>query len=214
MTFKQLQDEAILLRFNEGNRASVKSWLNLRYAAIWAKADWHFKHVRNQNVSVTASDPTPTIPNDFAKSEGIYDGNGDALTYLTPREFDGEAYQVPATTAPTPGYFTIVDRELWLFPTPPGTATYKLSYLRRLAHIDSGTGLAAAGVMVNDSDSPIWDAEYDYLLVLEAVILGCQVLEFPYADLVAQRDEILAAMIADLVGGQQGELQQWGDSCW
>jgi len=38
MTYKQLQDEVIALRFDESRRASVKSWLNLRYAALWDKA--------------------------------------------------------------------------------------------------------------------------------------------------------------------------------
>jgi hypothetical protein len=28
--------------------ASVKNWINLSYAAIWAMHDWHFKHVKGR----------------------------------------------------------------------------------------------------------------------------------------------------------------------
>jgi hypothetical protein len=212
VTYKQLQDECIALRFNEGNRASVKFWLNLRYAAVWNMADWHFKHVKGASLAVTAGDNTPTMPTDFAKSEGLFDQYGSPLDYLEPDCWREAYLYVPLSVGPAEAY-TVIDREIWLGPTPSGTATYTLSYQRRLSHVDGPSGLIAAGVMVNDNDQPLWEAEYDYLLVLEACILGCQLLEFSYGELVPQRDEILAGMKEDLQTGTtvtEGALVQWG----
>lgn len=55
MTYKQLQDEVIALRFNEGKRASVKSWINLRYSYLWDYANWSFKRITAANLAATAS---------------------------------------------------------------------------------------------------------------------------------------------------------------
>ena len=208
MTYKGLQDEC-LIRFDDSRRASIKSWLNLRYSALWALEDWHFKHVKGAALTVSASNNRPTMPSDFGKSEGLYDQTGTRLLYLEPADWRDNYLPTPIATG-YPEAYTVIDRELWLGPTPSSTVSFTLSYLRRLSHVDGPSGLAAAGVMVNDSDQPIWEAEYDYLLVLDACILGCQLLEFPWSDLTPQRDELLAAMREDLIGGQVGEPAQWG----
>jgi hypothetical protein len=210
--FRQLQDEVISLRFDESRRASVKNWINLSYAAIWAMHDWHFKHVKGVNLSVTAGDNTPTMPSDFAKAEGLYDANGNRIGFLDEATFN-DSYLDPTISRGTVGEYSVIDRELWLGPTPASTATFTLSYERRLAHIDGSSGLIAAGVMVNDSDSPIWDAEYDYVLVYDAALRGGSLLgDLDVSSLQAQRDEILAVMAQDLVGGEDDErLLAWGD---
>jgi hypothetical protein len=68
--------------------------------------------------------------------------------------------------------------------------------------------------MVNDSDSPIWDAEYDYVLVYDAALRGGSLLgDLDVSSVQAQRDEILAVMAQDLVGGEDDErLLAWGDT--
>jgi len=214
MTFKQLQDEVILRRFNENYRASIKSWLNTRYSAIWALDDWHFKHVKGAALAVTAGDASPTMPSDFGKSEGLYDQRGDRLRFLAPNNWR-DRYLDPTVSAIDPPYdYTVVAREIWLGPAPSVSRTFTLAYERRLSHVDSGTGLAAAGVMVNDGDQPIWEAEYDYLLVIDACILGQQMTQDPtWRELVPQRDELLASLREDLIGGQDGERAIWGAGC-
>lgn len=212
MTFKALQDEVIALRFDDSRRASVKSWLNTRYAALWALEDWHFKHVKGAALAITAGDATPTMPSDFAKSEGLYDHNGDRLTYIDPDVYR-DAYLNPNVSAADPPCdYAVIDRELWLGPAPSANRTFTLAYERRLSHIDGPSGLAAAGVMVNDSDQAIWEAEYDYLLVLEAAMFGQQLLNDPtWTMLQPQRDELLEAMRRDLITQQHGELEVWGE---
>jgi hypothetical protein len=210
VTFKNLQDEVMLQRFTgELNRASVKSWLNVRYTAIWNAADWYFKHVRNKALVISASDPTPTMPSDFAESEGLYDQDGSPLIYVTPRDFDETALGV--VSSGTPYAYTVVDREIWLYPTPPA-ATFKQSYRRRLCHIDGPSGLVAAGIMVDDSDQPLWGAEFDYLLVLDAQMLGMQLQNDPtWADLKPARDELLESLRGDsLASRQANEVLVWG----
>ena len=210
MTYKNLQDECILLRFDESRRASVKSWLNTRYAAIWSMEDWYFKHVTGVPFTVTAGDDGPTMFSDFAAVEGLFDNNGDPLRWLPQRIFE-EVY-LGDTSSSTPREYTIVDRQIILGPTPSATTTFYISYRRRLSHVDGPSGLNAAGIMVNDSDQPIWGAEYDYLLVLEAAILGCELLEFPAAELSSQRDGMLQALLGDALHSQQSAgVEIWGE---
>src|SRR2546423_10183619 len=135
MLFRQLQDEVIALRFtgDESRRASVKSWINLSYAAIWAMHDWHFKHVKGVNMSVTAGDNTPTVPSDFAKAEGLYDANGNRITFLDEATFN-DSYLDPRVGSGLVAEYSVIDRELWLGPTPSSSSTFTLSYERRLAH--------------------------------------------------------------------------------
>src|SRR6266540_755927 len=153
MTFKNLQDEVILNRFQEGTRPSVKSWINVRYTAIWNAADWYFKHVTASPWAITAGDDAPAMFSDFAEAEGVFDQDGAALFYLPQKEFE-DTYLGDSSIG-TPEAYTVVNREIILGPTPGAARTFYLSYRRRLSHVDGPSGLAAAGVMVNDSDQPL-----------------------------------------------------------
>lgn len=205
MTFKNLQDEIIALRFDESRRAQVKNWITTAYAKIWDADDWFFKHVQKATLSATIGDATPTMPSDFAKAEALFDATGEQLAYLDPIVWR-DSYENQTGTG-LPDAYTVIDREIYLGPLPNSNSTLTLSYVRRLVKIAATTGLVAVGNLSVDGDQPIWDAEYDYVLVYEAAIIGGQLLgDTDWQSLVQGRDEIRAAMREDLVGQTQNEI--------
>jgi len=210
MNFKDLQDEVLATRFDESQRPRVKRWLNLRYQWLWNQADWNFKHVPASDFVITGGSATPTMPGDFARVGELYDDQGTPLGYLKPSDWD--EYNLPPNQASNvrSSYFTVIDRQIYLYPTP-SAATYKLSYKRRLSHVDASVGVIG-GIFVEDGDQPLWPAEHDYVLVVDAVILGQQMSQDPtWTMLVEQRDQLLASMKRDLVVEQAEQFEQWGD---
>jgi hypothetical protein len=209
VTFKQLQDEILALRFtgDESRRASAKSWINLSYTTIWDHDDWTFKHVHGSSLSVTTGDTTPTMPSDFGNAEALYDANQDQMVYLDPIDWR-DAFENTAATGPVDAY-TVIDGQIYVGPVPSAGQTLTLDYTRRVAHIDGATGLVAAGLMVNDSDQPVWNAEFDYLLVLDASTYGGSLLgDLDVQSVQQKRDELLAAMRNAMVGSVINERPQ------
>ena len=43
VTFDEISSEVIRIRFKQGQRDSVKRWVNIRYQTVWAYADWPWK---------------------------------------------------------------------------------------------------------------------------------------------------------------------------
>ena len=208
MTFEQIQDSVIALRFHEGKRTEVKNWINTAYQKIWNEANWSFKKVRDQNFSITAGDSTPTMPTDLSKVTQITDFNGSPLVYIPDWQYD-EAFAGDTATG-VPQYYTVIDRQVHLAPIPSGNSTFKISYKRRLSHVDPVSGVVG-GIMVEDGDQPIWAAEYDYVLVLEATIIGQQTEKDPnWRELQPQRDALLISMREDLTSDVSGQVLQWG----
>lgn len=172
MNFKELQDEVISIRFREGQRSSIKHWLNLRSQLIWASSEWPFKHMGPVNLAVSNGDATPTLPTDFHRPISVFDDAGFELPWFTPHEFDNsfEAGNLSGTTG-APDSFKWVDDVITVYPTPDADYTYRLVYERRHTYLDSGT-TPTAGLMSGDTDAPIWDSEHHYLLVHGAVATG------------------------------------------
>jgi len=207
MNYKQLQDEVIALRFYEGRRPSVKSWLNVRYTAIWNLDDWYWKHVTGP-LAVTGGDRTPAMPPEFSRSEGVYDNLGEQLEYLTPERwryhYEGD------TAAGTPEAYTVINDQYQLGPTPSSSLAFTHAFERRLCHVDAVDGVIG-GTMQDDTDETVWPAEWDYLLVVDATILGMQLLKDDgFRDLVPQRDELLRGLRSDGVGSGSTEPVFWG----
>lgn len=208
MTFKQLQDEVIALRFQEGRRASIKSWINARYAYLWALEDWTFKRVPPTNITVVNGSRTPAMPTDFGHAERLFDDQGAELAAMDVNDWD-EAFKWDTSTG-RPSSYTLVSRQLYLGPTPNANYTFTMSYTRRLTHVDSITGITG-GVMVEDADQALWPAEYDYLLVLEAAMMGMQLeKDEGWQDLRVPRDELLEAMRGDLTSDAVATKTQYG----
>jgi hypothetical protein len=172
MTFEEIQDEIIAIRFRESQRTSVKHWINLRYQMIWAIADWPFKFMGPVNLTVTSGDATPTLPSDFHRPIDILDDAGFPLSWLEAKDFDRayEGYTLQGVTA-IPDSFKWVDDVITLYPTPDANYTFRLTYERRITHNHLGS-TPTVGLMSDDSDTPLWDAEHHYLLVPAALSLG------------------------------------------
>ena len=215
MTFLDIQNEIINLRFDESRRSQIKSWIQARYAALWASDDWNFKRVLNANLTVTGGSNTPTMPSDISSIESVYDQFGAPVPYIDPQDWR-DVFNDPSETPTTQPYaYTSVAGQIYLGPTPAGSTTFKISYERRVSHLDSSNNVTA-GNLTNDTDKPIWSTgiygEYDYLLVIDAMMLGQQLLNDPTAyTLQGQRDDMFQAMRNDFVGETKGEVMgQWG----
>lgn len=211
MTYKNIQDEVIALRFDTSLLSSVKQWINMSYAKIWAEADWVFKHVNAASFSVVGGNNSPTMPADFGEIEGLYDNFGTRIEYLAPdvwRDFYSDP-TIPSSA--TSVAYTVVNGQVLLGPTPGSSATYKLAYERRVSYLATGVTLTQ-GAMSGDTDVPLWPAEYHYALVLDACLIGGNLMDDLGAPAIqAERDALLAAMKDDLTSETSNEPgTQWG----
>lgn len=216
MNFLDIQNEIISTRFDESRRAQVKLWIQSRYATLWSAANWNFRHVLDASFAVTSGANNPTMPTDLSSVEAIIDNFGQPLAYLGPMAWRDQ-FLSSSTVTGQPSSYTMVAGQVYLGPTPQASATFLISYARRVSHLDA-SGNVVSGNLSADTDRPIWSqtnfAEYDYILVLDGMMLGQQMLNDPTAyTLQGQRDELLQAMKSDLVGSVEGEyMGQWGGS--
>jgi hypothetical protein len=215
VTYADIYGEVASLRFNTQatKLAQVKRWVNQAEIAVWNAAPWSFKRVAPASLAVVAGTNTPTMPADFGKAHRLYDYLGDPISYVAPDEFFlRNEEDIVAGNRGEPSEYTIVNRAVHLAPIPQTSRTFKLSYRRRYAHLNAAMA-TVAGVMSIDTDLPIWDAEFHYILVPWAMILGEKLEADSTAnDLRQERDEMLARMISELVGGEVNEIRQWGGS--
>ncbi len=208
MNYQAIYTEIVNIRFNSqaSKIAQVKSWVGQAEVAVWNAADWHFKRVPIANLTVTAG--IATEPPDFSKAKRLYDPRGARLEYLEPDVFEEAFISDPNTPVANASHYTVINRQILV--APYETGTFKLAYRRRYAHLNNG-GSVIAGLMSADTDTPIWDPEFHYLLVPWALILGMKLENDPSAEAIRnQRDEMLAGMVSELVGGQEGEPLQYG----
>jgi hypothetical protein len=215
VTFAQIYTELTDLRWNTQatKLAQVKRWVNQAEIAVWNAAPWIFKRVPPVSAAVTAGINSLTMPADFGKVHRLYDYLGDPVTYYAPDEFylRNEDDQV-ADRRGEPTEYTVVNRTIYLAPIPQTSRSFKLTYRRRYAHYNNVASVIA-GVMSVDTDTPLWDSEFHYILVPWAMILGQKLEQDPTGDALRQeRDEMLARMISELVGGEVNEIRQWGGS--
>jgi len=213
MTYQEVYTECIDLRFNNLTLkvAQVKKWVNWAEIWVWNAAPWVFKRVPPASLTITALDNTPTMPPDFGKARRLYDYLGDRLEYHDPDEFD-DLFEgdIIANRTGEPTDYTVRNRQIELAPIPQTNRTYKLPYRRRYSHLNN-VDTVVAGVMSATTDKPIWDVEHHYLLVPTALILGMKLeVDQTAESLRNQRDEMLAAMKEELVGGVENEPTFWG----
>lgn len=196
--YKDIQDKVLLNRFREAQRTDVKAWINAEYAYLWNENDLSFQHVTAMDptlgqLTVTAGDNTPTLPTELADVEGLYDDQGSALVPLEPEMFE-RTYR-GLTSRSQPVHFMVVNRTLYLGPTPADNATFTIGYKRILSHLDNG-GAIVNGAMSADTDQPMWTVDHDEVLVAGARVRGKKRAQDPtwQADL-EERDELLAALL-------------------
>lgn len=172
MTFDEIQDECIALRFKESQRTSIKRWINLRYHFLWALADWPWKRVGPADLTITASDATPALPSGFDRPLFIYDNLGQRVLWMEPDEFDElYLYGELNSTRGRPQAFKWVNSTITLGEIPDANYTYKIVYERGMTYLASGSA-ETVGAMTSASDTPIWDEQFHYVLVFGAIASG------------------------------------------
>lgn len=172
MNFAEIQNEVIDIRFKESQRASVKHWINLRYQAIWAYADWPWKRQGPTPLSLQVGDASPALPSDFLRPIRIYDDLGNELTWLEAAEFDGDhRYPIVNEISARPSSFKWVNDVITVGLTPDADYDFSLVYERKTAYMANGT-TPTSGLMTNTNDEPIWDDHYHYILVVGAIASG------------------------------------------
>jgi hypothetical protein len=177
----------------------VEQWLAAAYTDIWTSADWTFRKVSRATFYTTADglsggtpSATPLMPSAFSQIIGLYDEQGSKLQQLAEEEF--ERYFTEATPSTGhPDTFTVINRQVILYPTPAAAYAFKISYKRRLA-TRTNAGVVQAGFFVADTDIPLWD-DHHYLLVLRAKLIGLRDRSDPTAsDLEGEFGRLLDAM--------------------
>jgi len=196
MTFDDICDEVIEARFKESQRTSVKRWVNLREAQIWATAEWPWKIIGPTALTVTTADSTPSLPSDIDRPSKIYDDLGDRLQYMIQDEFDDylTSYQINNTRG-RPTTFKWNNGVLTLGVVPDRAYSYTMSYLRKLSHYAAGS-VVTLGPMSADTDFPLFDAEWHEILTLGAISTGLKVENDPtWEPLEGEFSVMLAQMV-------------------
>lgn len=205
MTYKELQDAVIRFRFNEGRRADVKDWIGLRYGEVWSAADWPFKYVHREDLTVSAG--TATAPSALRRPLQLENAAGDMLEYLSQSEFR-DLYAWDDTTSSTADVYTLINSTFYI--EPADTGTFKLSYERRPSHLADGT-TDTAGLMNSDNDTPIWPVEHHYLLVVGAMSTGLKLEnDNTWPALEDEFTRLVEVMKEDLLPPVRGQTLQYG----
>ena len=187
MTFKDIQDEVIALRFNSAQRPYVKNWINNRYQMIWAAEDWRFKcNILSTSPNAVAGQPNlDGLPTDLGTVRELwYRKQGESMAQkvfaVSPGQFS-DMYE-NTTLVGEPEAYTIrndgLGPQVWVGPTPASTYQFNLYYDRRFARL-SGGGVNTPGPMEADSDEPLWPVEWHHILVPAAMSLGLKLSQDP-----------------------------------
>lgn len=187
---------------------NARRWLNSAYLQVWSAHPWTFETVSLANLAVTVNNRTPTVPTDFADVLDLYDDAGWPLVRMNERDYErAYASGIVAAAAGQPAAFTVIDRQILLGPIPQASATYKLSYRRRLSHRDTALAVVA-GAMSVDTDYPLW-SDHHAVLIPRAAAIGLAEINDPTWQLQQQEYERqLQLMVLDYgvaLTGQYGD---------
>ena len=214
MTFVDLQNEVLTYRFKEQQRTSVKRWINQRYGWVWAGAAWPFKYSSPTALTVTAGTAAAAFATatDVLRPLAVWDQNGDQIEYLVPREF--QLYYQSSTSSGDPQNYTVIGGTIYLGPTPQSSQTFQVGYERKVGHFN-GADAKVVGLLDQDTDYPIWDPAYHYMLVMGATATGLKLVNDPTWE--ALEDEFRAMVIVmeqELLPADRGENIQFGSRGW
>lgn len=211
MTFLELQQELSTVpghRFKSTQASSYKKWINARAAELWGLEDWTFRKAY-ASLSVTGSNDAATSPSDLGVVLGIWDSDGDPITYLPVADF--AARHISNTSTSDTTVYTVVNKSILLDPTPSGSSSaWKIYYDRAYCHLSSG-GAYVAGDMSADTDVPALPAETHYLLVHGATAMGSvNMNDFTYQFAEQAWLSGIESMRRNYLVDQRGATQQWG----
>ena len=215
MTFLQLQQELSTVpgaRFKTTQSVSYKAWINFAATKLWNLEDWSFRKNKT-SLTVTGGFENPTSPSDLGVVLGIWNQYGDKITYRSPTNFftDHQANVYAGATADAPTYFTVVNKTIYLDPTPSSSSSaWAIHYDRAYCHKNQA-GTYVAGDMTLDTDTPALPDECHYLLVYGATSLGSvNMNDFTYQFAEQMWKDGIDGMARNYLADQRRAPQQWG----
>lgn len=209
MTYKQLQDECVLYRFGEGRRNSVKAWLNRRMQAVWGESEWPFKRINR--APVTTFNGKIVMPTGFRRAISVEDANGGILSFRDPELFRTDVpINSEGSTSDISSEYTVWGGQILTDAILGDGLTFYLSYLRRVCVFDAD-GVIREGLLTLDGDSPLWDPEFHYMLVLGATATGLKLEnDFTWQALEDEFQQVLTEMKDDLLPPDTVGTTQYG----
>ena len=213
INYLALQDAVLGRRFPAASqRPNAKRWLATAYQDVWSAADWTFRRVSRASLAVSAGDTTPAMPPDFGTAIDLYDEFGNKLEYLAQERFERYfADSLVQSAQGQPLAFTVVNRQIELS-LQPGTATFRLSYFRRLSHKESDGTTVTGGFMDEDSDYPLWDDHHSVLVPRATAIGLIEVNDPTWEQAQMEYERQLDRMREDYE--QRRPAYQWGAVSW
>jgi hypothetical protein len=184
MYFADIFTEVSQARFKPSQIPSIKRWINLREAQIWAAADWPWKLTGPSPLPVLQGQSTPVLPAELGTPLEVYDAGGSPLRYLVQDDFDALYASGPSGS---PQDWKWARRQLTLGPRPERDASFQISYYRDVCHLRTPVfdpnargdprqaGQLVPGPMRLDDDFPVFDVEWHELLTIGAIATGLKV---------------------------------------
>ena len=172
---------SILSELQGGNDYSMFStntaltkWLIFRYGEVWAAADWPFKTIGPTTLAVTGGAVTVAAPATMFKPIFVFDDLDNPLSEIAPIEFFRQFCTLAATSSGRPTHYCFINKTFYFGPTPSASATFTLIGERLLSQFaaDGITFVNGAWDGVTNTQQPIWDASFHYLLVHGAAATG------------------------------------------
>ena len=105
MDFQTLESEVIVNGFKTGDSDQIKKWLNAAAAQLWALESWPFKRGQTAVTVTAGSSAVSSLPADFLVVHGLWDEDGERLTYVHPEAFNSLYYA--STNRGRPADFTV-----------------------------------------------------------------------------------------------------------
>jgi hypothetical protein len=206
LTFKDIQDVVLESRFQDttATRNRAKRMINSRYAQLVGMDDWTFRYATDPLSVIAGNRIVSGVISDFQAILGIWDSNGDPLTYLNPVQFF-DVYQGD-TGRGSPAHFTIINSVVEVAPTPDTSSSggWQMFYRKKIQ------------VLELDGDTPIIPVEYRYILVHGAradLLLDNQDPSWQEEDALWQAG--IGAMRLDYLTDAEGEPAMWpADPTW
>lgn len=163
-----MKDELVSTRFGENKRPSCGRWINHRMGMVWAHADWPFRKAIRETAEVDASGVV-TMPSTFRRMLWAETTDEQPIHFLDPATFRATWGAANSESATQPTSYTVVNGVAYV--RPKGSSSIYIAYERKMCHLHLGATVTV-GEMVDDTDEPVWDDEFHYLLVLGAMATG------------------------------------------
>lgn len=132
----------------------IDRFINRAVQAVSVHKDWSWLDA-SATITTTASQAAYTLPNDYLRTVSVTNVDNEMLVYVSASDVDASA----EIESPDPIYYTVVDGEMILVPTPQSTAVLRHRYRRR------------EPALVNDTDQPLLPTAYRSAIVEYALAL-------------------------------------------